>query len=55
MPCPALPCQVVAGLLRVPDEEMHRHRHRDDPPAAQQAAARDFLAMWAPYDWTLQL
>jgi len=51
---PQLGRQVLVGLLKLPPEEMHR-RHKMESAATQQQWAREFIAQWAPYDWTLQL
>lgn len=45
---------MLVGLLRLPPEEMHK-RHTMESAATQQQWAREFVAQWAPYDWTLQL
>lgn len=43
-----------AGLLGLPQEDMHR-RARQENPAIQGQWAEEFRAQFAPYDWTKML
>ena len=45
---------ILAGLLKLPAEALHRGA-RGEPLPAQQKLAADFLEAFAPYDWTAQL
>ncbi len=52
--CADVCVQVLVGLLKLPPEMMHA-RHQMETPATQQQWAREFVAQFAPYDWTMQL
>lgn len=55
---PSLPLLVLvlraAGLLSLPQEDMHR-RARQENPRIQQQWADDFRKEFDPYDWTKML
>lgn len=44
----------AAGLLGLPQEDMHR-RARQESPQIQQQWADEFRKQFEPYDWTRQL
>ena len=44
----------TAGLLSLPQEDMHR-RARQENPAVQQRWADDFRKQFEPFDWTKML
>ncbi|KAH7666113.1 HIT-like protein [Dioscorea alata] len=45
---------VIRGLLKLPEEDMHRRR-RSEPLENQRQAAANFARDWEPFDWTKQL
>ncbi|KAK9823428.1 hypothetical protein WJX72_002672 [[Myrmecia] bisecta] len=45
---------IMVGLLRLPDEDMHRQA-KQESPALQQQRVVEFAKQWDPYDWTKQL
>ncbi|ONK59634.1 uncharacterized protein A4U43_C08F8640 [Asparagus officinalis] len=45
---------IVRGMLRLPEEDMHRRR-RVEPVDKQKQAVADFAREWAPFDWTKDL
>eukprot|EP00250_Pteridium_aquilinum_P011959 c20417_g1_i1 orf=100-2475(+) len=45
---------VVIGMLKLPEEEMHRRRKQQSYDQ-QKKAAVDFQKAWDPYDWTKML
>ncbi|XP_008802234.2 CWF19-like protein 2 [Phoenix dactylifera] len=45
---------VLRGLLRLPEEDMHRRR-RHEPVEKQKQAVASFAREWEPFDWTKEL
>lgn len=45
---------VIRGLLKLPEEDMHRRR-RPEPLENQRQAVANFARDWEPFDWTKQL
>ncbi|MCO5582118.1 hypothetical protein L7F22_036008 [Adiantum nelumboides] len=45
---------VVIGMLKLPEEEMHRRRKQQTSDQLKKAAL-DFRKHWAPFDWTIML
>ncbi|KAK6930572.1 Cwf19-like protein, C-terminal domain-2 [Dillenia turbinata] len=45
---------VIRGMLRLPEEDMHRRR-RQESFEAQKQAVTTFVQDWEPFDWTKQL
>lgn len=45
---------VIRGLLKLPEEDMHRRR-RSEPLENQRQAAANFARDWEPFDWTKRL
>ena len=45
---------VIRGLLKLPEEDMHRRR-RYDSVEVQREAVKSFVKEWELFDWTKQL
>ncbi|KAH9680648.1 CwfJ-like family protein [Citrus sinensis] len=45
---------VIRGMLRLPEEDMYRHRRHESVETQKQAVAT-FAQDWEPFDWTKQL
>ncbi|GJM93479.1 hypothetical protein PR202_ga10039 [Eleusine coracana subsp. coracana] len=45
---------VIRGMLRLPEEDMHRRRRHESMDKQKQAVA-SFMKDWEPFDWTKQL
>jgi len=45
---------VIRGMLRLPEEDMHRRR-RQEPIEKQKQAVASFAREWEPFDWTKDL
>lgn len=45
---------VIRGMLRLPEEDMHRRRRHESLDKQKQAVA-SFMKDWEPFDWTKQL
>ncbi|KAF6144538.1 hypothetical protein GIB67_023984 [Kingdonia uniflora] len=45
---------VIRGMLRLPEEDMHRRRRNESTETQKQAVAT-FVRQWDPYDWTKRL
>jgi hypothetical protein len=45
---------VIRGMLKLPEEDMHRRR-RYDSVEVQREAVKSFVKDWEPFDWTKQL
>lgn len=45
---------VIRGMLRLPEEDMHR-RQRHESMDKQKQAVASFMKDWEPFDWTKQL
>lgn len=50
----SLGLNVIRGMLKLPEEDMHRRR-RYEAVEAQKQAVKSFARDWAPFDWTKQL
>ncbi|KAL4590336.1 hypothetical protein LXL04_003265 [Taraxacum kok-saghyz] len=46
---------VIRGMLRLPAEDMHRHRQKHESVDTQKEAVVNFAKDWEPFDWTKQL
>ncbi|CBI26380.3 uncharacterized protein LOC100264750 [Vitis vinifera] len=50
----SLGLDVIRGMLRLPEEDMHRRRRHESAEAQKQAVV-NFARDWEPFDWTKQL
>lgn len=50
----SLGLDIIRGMLRLPEEDMHRRRRHESVEAQKQRVA-NFVREWEPYDWTKQL
>jgi hypothetical protein len=46
---------VIRGMLKLPEEDMHRRRRGYDSVEVQREAVKSFVQAWGPFDWTKQL
>lgn len=50
----SLGLDVIRGMMRLPEEDMHRRR-RSESADTQKRAVASFVQDWEPFDWTKQL
>ncbi|KAF8021840.1 hypothetical protein BT93_G2091 [Corymbia citriodora subsp. variegata] len=50
----SLGLDVIRGMMRLPEEDMHRRRRSESMDTQKQAVA-NFVQDWEPFDWTKQL
>ena len=50
----SLGLDVIRGMLRLPEEDMHRRRRHESVESQKQAVV-NFARDWEPFDWTKQL